>query len=152
MLCVTITVVIANFLTISLVRIHHQLGGRRVECSCVLVEQQHLCRAERRHDQRQRLTLTSGEQRDAVVQALLKAQLKHRESLVGELAELLCDGKAESTRRCPRRSDSNVFDNRHVLADSNARILKHARQHRRASMHRPSGDFRPIDEDATSAG
>ena len=71
----------------------------------MLVEQQDLGGAERRHDQRERLALAAGEQRDAIVQPLFKAELQDRQTIYCELAQLVGDGEAGNrAARCAREA------------------------------------------------
>ena len=103
----------------------HLVCGLRVERRSVFVEQQQIRLAQRRHQQRQRLTLTAGEQADLARHAVLQTQTERRELLTVELALLVRDAGMQTAPLTAAVREREVLLDAHGRGRTHHRVLEH---------------------------
>ena len=131
------------------VRQLEHLGRRRgVERRGVLVEQQQLRLLQGGHQQRQRLTLTAGEQADLRRHAILKPEAEGLEPLMIFLALGLRDAPAQGALFAAARGEGEVFLDLHVCGRAHHGVLKHAADVLCATKLRHGGHVHAVEDDA----
>ena len=127
-------------------RVQHLLRCLRIERRRVLVQQQNLRPLQGRHQQRQRLPLSAGQQPDLRGHPVLQPQLQHAQPLPVLLSLLPGDAPPETAAVAAPRRERQVLIDLHRARRARHRILEHPSDERCPLIIRQPRDILPVDE------
>ena len=128
-------------------QLQHLLSGAGIQRGGVLVKQQELGPAQRRHQQRDRLALAAGEQANLRRQPVLEPQAEVGEQRAVILALKLRHAPLEAALLSAAQRERQIFLQLHVRRGAHHRVLEHAADVHGAPVFRQGGDILAVEQD-----